>query len=228
MKTIFTALALLCFNSCSSQTQTTMTIQQLDSLCFSLSDEARTSIFSDIIDSIDYAIIKSKHEFISYIDKAYYNGRKLQTATLKQIKEGTLLRLAEGKLCIKEVDDFRGLKYPLPTEMVETEYFFLNNQLVKISVTIGRTDYNVMPQNYWVIVNLLDFVYHKTEPPQKAIYQISSIRPGSRNLYPANVIDNNEWREQLMNAANITEEQLKISAYRLYGLYISNKSLFNH
>ncbi|MDR0661266.1 MAG: hypothetical protein LBG19_10855 [Prevotellaceae bacterium] len=102
------------------------------------------------------------NSFVPYLHNSYYaNGKKTRTAAQKQVKEGILLRLAEGKLCIEEVEGFRYKgKYVCPTEMIETEYFFLNNQLVKISFTIGRADYNVLPQNYWIVVSQIDFIYN--------------------------------------------------------------------
>ena len=228
--TIIFALLYTCISS--PQAQTTMTIDRLDKLCLSMSDEIRAEISAEktAVTAICTATVMGKHDFLSYLDNAYYaNGRKPRTAIQKQVNGGTLLRLAEGKLNIQEVEDFRKDKYPAPTEMVETEYFFLNNHLVKISLTTGRTDYNAMPRNYWVVVNQLDFVYHDTEPPKKAIYNISScVHPGNRSLFPTNVRSSDEWIESIMSTAGTTEEQLLLNAIQIYQLYTLNKELFNH
>lgn len=212
-----------------------MTTEQIDSLCLSISDEIkRCSVPTETdltkISASDLKVAKvAKHPFVSYLYNVYYiDDRKNRTAIQEQVGDETLLRLTEGKLHIEEAEDFRYRmgKYLLPAEMMETEYFFLNEQLVKISQTIGRTDYNVYPQHYWIIVSQLDFVYHDTGSEKKSIYRISSSM--QRELYPTNVLTEEEWRIMIMGYTNITEEQMKANAYQLYNLYVLDKSLFNH
>lgn len=209
-----------------------MTTEQLDSLCLSISDDVRLNTLSSEITDHIVLVRAMENSFVSYLHNAYYtNGKKNCTATQKQVKEGILLRLAEGELSIEEIEDFhyKG-KYVCPTEMVEKEYFFLNNQLAKISITIGRTDYNVLPRNYWIIVSQLDFIYYATKPEKKAIYYFFNPFPPiiHRKEYPTNVLTEDEWRQTILSYTNITEEQLKIDAYRLHMLYTLNKNLFNH
>ena len=228
-------LSFFCLTSCPAQKETVMTVEQIDSLCMFMTDEVRHDSISiaDRRENIKEKIEKMRitrirdDSFVLYLyNTGYTDDKQTYTATKKQVKEGILLRLAEGKLCIEEAEDFlHKSKYFLPTEMEETEYFFMNEQLVKISLTKGHTDYNVSPQAYWILVNQIDFVYHTIEPEKKAIYYF--YHPIHRKQYPVNVLTEKEWIEAEMNRNGITEEQLKENAYRLYSLFISDKNQFN-
>ena len=218
--------------------QVMITTKQINRICLSLSDEVRRNTPTEKIDSAVPAPISDlSFNFVRYLHNAYYaKERKTRTATKTQLPQGTLLRLAEGKLIIEQVEDellrvepyTYPTEYMYPTEMVETEYFFLNNRLVKISVTIGHADYNVIPSNYWIIVSQIDFSYHKTEPSTKTIYNVSfPTSPESRRPYPPNAMTDEEWIQTVLSRTNTTEEQLKANAYLLYQLFTLNKELFN-
>lgn len=233
MSRILIALILLLVTSCNSKAQVAMTTeQQLDSLCQAMSDEYRLSIPMEITDGTDIIAKNERlnNSFISYLHNAYYtSGKKTLTAVKKQVESGKLLRLAEGKLAIEEVEDFRNDKYIAPVDMVETEYFFLDGKLIKVSVTFGRTDYNALPRNYWIMVNQIDFVYNNTKLAKATIYHVNNHIPLTyRSILPTNVMSNDEWREMVMNYANITEEKLRAKAYELHTMYTINKNLFGY
>ena len=205
-----------------------MTAEQLDSLCLAMADEIRSNTLKETASSTENIDILQKHDFLQYLHNTYCsNGKKTHTACQKQLKEGTLLRLAEGKLTIEEAEDFRKNRYRTPTSMVESEYFFLNGKLVKISLTIGRTDYNALPKNYWIMVKQIDFVYPPEDFEKRTIYHVGSvIHPSIHSLFPTNVMSSDEWREQEMEGTGITEKQLQIKAFQLHNLYTLNKKPF--
>ena len=162
-------VAILGYNN---NNNTAMTNEQLDSLCRTLSDECRATILNKIADDDNNIDRKTRHWFPTYLNQAYdtTNAPKIHINE-KQLNEGKLLRIAEGSYRIEEREShihLKGIKFQIPTEMSETEYFFLNGELIKISITKGRTDYNYRPSAYWVIINRLDLIYEKSV--RKAAY----------------------------------------------------------
>ena len=194
-------VAILGYNN---NNNTAMTNEQLDSLCRTLSDECRATISSKAKDNDEDLNIRFLGNwFPTYLEKAYNttNAPKIHINE-KQLNEGKLLRIAEGSFRIEErVSPYGEVKYLLPVEMSETEYFFLNGELIKISITKGLTDYNALPQNFWIRIEQLDLIYEKDKPVKKAVYSYF----GQWNSL-SKVSD--EWIENFIRHYKINEDTL--------------------
>jgi hypothetical protein len=141
----------------------------LDSLCVAMSDECR----GVSMNTASYISESFSDWFPKYLKETYDTvGTPHINVSEKQLTEGTLRRIAEGKIRIEERADF-SRTYNYPAEMSETEYFFLNNELVKISVAKGHTDYNFIPSAYWIMVFQLDLLCQKNEIVNRKAYWCS-------------------------------------------------------
>ena len=148
----------------------------LDSLCLAMSDECRgMQVHSMDKEVYDINGILN-HWFTEYLYLKYDTvGTPRMNVTEKQLKEGTLRRIAEGKFRIEKADSF-GKTFNCPMVMNETEYFFLNNELVKISVTKGYPDYNAIPANYWIVMRQVDLLCQKNKIVNRKAYWYSGDR----------------------------------------------------
>jgi hypothetical protein len=181
-------------------------IEKLDSLCRAMSDEYRANVLSSIDRTADPV---TRDWFSEYLYWEYNNTETPHiTISEKQLDKGKLVRIAEGMFQWKRVKEFDvGDEYNQPTEMNETEYFFLNSELVKISIYKGHTDYNAMPRNYWVVVRQVDLMYQKGKlANKKAYYHVW----GSITQY------NDEVAEQYMEEWNVGEDMPLQKAGMIY------------
>jgi hypothetical protein len=198
-----TIILLLCGISCAGQevdnnmSNMKKETEKIDNLCKVMSDECRIEILNKVDGSLPYL---GRHWFTDYLYWLYDSTRNIGiTVSEKQINEGRLLRIAEGKIRWELVEAFFGEEYDKPTEMTETEYFFLNNELVKISISKGHTDYNAIPSNYWIVIRQLDLSYQKdTLANKKAFWHVW----GSVTEY------NEEVAERYMKEWNVSEDTL--------------------
>ena len=183
-------------------------IDYLDTLCLKMSDECRV-IPVNYEDYMAYEARKvyneiKYHWFTEYLYLTYDTVRTPRiNVSEKQLKEGKLRRIAEGKLRIEEREGYLGNLYNYPVEMNETEYFFLNNELVKISISKGSTDYNFMPERYWIAVWQLDLLCQKNKVVNRKAYYCF----GDRGQ------PDNEWIERFVEYLNIDENALIEKAY---------------
>ena len=188
-------VAILGYNN---NNNTAMTNEQLDSLCRTLSDECRATISSKAKDNDENLNVRFfGNWFPTYLDKAYNttNAPKIYIDE-KQLNEGKFLRIAEGSYRTEEKETIFETKYLLPVEMSETEYFFLNGELIKIIITKGRTDYNYLPSAYWVMIDRLDLIYEKSV--RKAAYTDGGTLSKSKD----------EWIENFIRRYKINEDAL--------------------
>ena len=188
-------VAILGYNN---NNNTAMTNEQLDSLCRTLSDECRATISNKIKDNDENLNVRFfGNWFPTYLDKAYNttNAPKIYIDE-KQLNEGKFLRIAEGSYRTEEKETIFETKYLLPVEMSETEYFFLNGELIKIIITKGRTDYNYLPSAYWVMIDRLDLIYEKSV--RKAAYTDGGTLSKSKD----------EWIENFIRRYKINEDAL--------------------
>ena len=188
-------IAILGYNN---NNNTAMTNEQLDSLCRTLSDECRATISNKIKDNEQNLNVRFfGNWFPTYLNEAYdtTNAPKIYIDE-KQLNEGKLLRIAEGSYRTEEKETIFETKYLLPVEMSETEYFFLNGELIKIIITKGRTDYNYLPSAYWVMIDRLDLIYEKSV--RKAAYTDGGTLSKSKD----------EWIENFIRRYKINEDAL--------------------
>ena len=188
-------VAILGYNN---NNNTAMKNEQSDSLCRTLSDECRATISNKIKDNDENLNVRFfGNWFPTYLDKAYNttNAPKIYIDE-KQLNEGKFLRIAEGSYRTEEKETIFETKYLLPVEMSETEYFFLNGELIKIIITKGRTDYNYLPSAYWVMIDRLDLIYEKSV--RKAAYTDGGTLSKSKD----------EWIENFIRRYKINEDAL--------------------
>jgi len=175
----------------------------LDSICQTMSDEYRAK--SCIYGGLGSPDGIAGHWFTEYL---YLTYDTVETPPVnvseRQLKEGVLLRIAEGRFRIEKKS--YGKTYNCPTKMNETEYFFLNNELVKISIAKGYTDYNSTPALYWITIRQLDLLCQKNEIVNRKAYWYSG---GREQL-------DDEWVEQSMRDLDINESALIQKAHTLY------------
>ena len=169
-KTALILIALAVFaGNCNGQNK--MTNEQLDNICREMSDESRAKVLNQIADKDRDADRATSHWFPAYLDITYNttNASEIQINE-KRLNKNKLVRITEGSFRIEVREDRMKEKYRIPTEMNETEYFFLNGELVKISITKGYTDYNALPYNYWFRIHQLDLMFKKNKLVKKAEY----------------------------------------------------------
>jgi len=158
-------------------------INYLDSLCQIMSDEHRVNTARDIVGNENNEIPRDWYS--QYLYKTYYSAETQRiNVSEKQFKEGKVLRIAEGTLRWERVKEFGfGDEYNNPTEMSETEYFFLNNELLKISISKGHTDYNARPSYYGVVIRQLDLLCEKSKIVNRKAYWYSQLCDECVELY---------------------------------------------
>lgn len=99
-------------------------------------------------------------------------------------------------------------EYRIPAEMSEIEYFFLNGELIKISITKGETDYNALPENYWISMEQLDLIYEKNKLVKKTTYiHLGQWDPSTKA--------SDEWTELFIKHYDINQDTLVERAYEL-------------
>ena len=214
---IFTNICIMASSiSCGQNWQKIDTLHPdyLDSLCLTMSDEYR-AMPENYTERRIYNALKD-YWFTNYLNRTYDTIGTLHTSVSeKQLKEGVLLRITEGKFRIEKGESY-GETYDCPTEMKETEYFYLNNELIKISVTEGSTDYNAIPANYWITVRQLDLLCQKDKIVDRKAYRYFGDRTELEE----------EWIEQHVRYLDINENALIQKAHALYGS-ISGKGKIN-
>ena len=182
--------------------QTKMTSEQLDSLCRTMTDEYRTKILSTIANNERDTDRTTSHWLPVYLNKAYdtENAPEIHISK-KSLKKNKLLRIAEGSFRIEVKESYMKEEFRIPAVMNEIEYFFLNGELIKISITKGATDYNALPQNYWFQFNQLDLMYEKNKLVKKTAYFYFDQWNLSTKV-------SDEWTELFTKHHNIDEEAL--------------------
>jgi hypothetical protein len=180
----------------------------LDSLCLAMSKECRAAIVNNIDDNACNLTVN--HWFTKYLYWTTYDttGTPRMNISEKRLKEGVLLRITEGKFRIEEKDG-RGKTYNCPTEMSETEYFFLNNELIKISIVKGYTDYNAIPSNYWIGIRQLDLLCQESKIVKRKAYSYFG------DIIPYKPLEE-ELVELYIKDFDINEEALIQKARKLY------------
>ena len=173
-----------------------LSLDYLDSLCTAMSKEYRTNTHTNIDGKSPIEI--TGHWFSKYMYWEYDNKPPRTTVFEKQLKEGTLLRLAEGNFRWETLDSY-GKPYNCPTEMKEVEFFFLNGILVKISFIEGTTDYNFIPAKYWIRTDYLNLLFQENK----------IVRKSCGSPYK-------EWLEHYMKHFNVDENELIQKAHTLY------------
>jgi len=182
----------------------------IGTMCRTMSDEYRSNILNKIPPPINEEFDKAtSHWFPAYLNEAY-NSTDIPEIHINEMRlnEHKLLRIAEGKFRIEEGDGYmKGEKYRIPAEMSETEYFFLNGKLIKIVITKGETDYNALPQNYWITMRQLDLIYEEDKLIKKTAYFYLD------QWYPSAKRD--DWIESFIKYNNINVDILIERAYFL-------------
>ena len=198
------------------EAQTKMTNEQLDSLCREMTDKYRATFLDrKALENRLFYISNSdktmRHWFPVYLSKVYdtVNAPGIHISE-KRLENSKLLRIAEGRFRIETREGYlKREAYRIPAEMSETEYFFLNGGLVKISITKGATDYNALPENYWFQINQLDLMYEKNKVVKKAAYFYFDQWDLSTKV-------SDEWTALFTKHHDIDEEALIERAYIVY------------
>ena len=190
--------------------QTKTTNEQLDSLCREMTDKYRANILKQVANNDRNTDRTMRHWFPVYLNKVYDTAQTPEIyISEKRLKNSKLLRIAEGSFSIETREGYMKEEYLIPAEMSETEYFFLNGYLVKISITKGITDYNALPKNYWIRMEQLDLMYEKNKLVKKTAYSHFGQWDISTKV-------SDEWTELFTKHHDIDEEALIERAYIVY------------
>lgn len=204
--TKITIIILICSISCAGQNMDNKMkeeIKKIDSLCKAMSDEYKIEITNKIEESV---LEQNKGWFPTYLSQLYDTIPNSNIyVSEKQVSEGKLLRIAEGNIRWEWAKAYFD-EYLKPTEMNETEYFFLDNELVKISLFQGFPDYNAIPANYWIVMRQVDLLYQKDILVSKNAF---------RHVWGSVTEYDEAAAERLMKEWNVSEEMLLQKAEEL-------------
>lgn len=214
MKHLATILAILLSTTpFFSYAQTAMTSKQLNYLCDKMDAEITSAILKtkDSIapSSASFAFNRmDTYPFLRYLSVLYKDSKQIFYLNTNTVN-GELVRISEGLIDTATIN-----LGSYPENMLETSYYFLNNQLVRICVSKGVLDYNSHPAlfyNVYVYSSVFIFKNDKLAKLQSFIE-----KDGKKETLSQQVQSN--WKED----TSLDDNMLKERAFELFGMYKSS------